>query len=176
MLECDLPSTLPSSPVGPHLRGFRGRSACGFFLNGGKHEVCRQTGQLAPALTERPLPNTLTLRGHRGHPPMSTPTVEGSCQWGDLPPYATCCLCADQSAFPCIDGKRVKVETAGKPQSRGLGSLWMPEKETLRCYCFRKFWMWGRVRMSVAADTVEKWRSDVKSKRGHCVRLLKMRL
>ncbi len=34
MLQCDLPSAQPLSPLGPHLWGFRGHSACGFFRNG----------------------------------------------------------------------------------------------------------------------------------------------
>ncbi len=42
----------------------------------------------------------------------------------------------------------------------------------LWCYCLRKFWMWGWVRMCIAGDRVEKWRSDI-SKQGHSVRLVK---
>lgn len=34
MLQHNLPSALPSSPLGPHLWGFRGHGACGFLQNG----------------------------------------------------------------------------------------------------------------------------------------------
>lgn len=179
MLQSDLPSALPLSPLGPHLWGFRGHSACGFFRNGPGRKTQRLQTNRTISLSsdwvsppEQPPTRSPRLR------PTSTPTVEGSCQWGDLPPCATSPLHVDRSVICFVGGEGWRLKPQGNHRADGMDCFgrWLKHISAavtgLWCYCLRTFWMWGWVRMCIAGDRVEKRRSDI-SKQGRSVRLVK---
>ena len=117
MLQHDLPSTLPLSPLGPHLWGFRGHGACGFFRNG----VGRKTWRLQ---TNR----TISPGSDWASPPEQPPTEvtkATSCVHNhrgrlSVSRFTPMLPLLSMLIIPCcvfVGEEWVEVETTGKPRN-----------------------------------------------------------